>query len=126
LDIGLAADDPTVKSLDLKIQQASDATPSEPQPPKRKPPLEILISRVMRLRDQQIKELETTHELFEAVESYIHAALRRVEQIQARGNAQAAKLKRLNTFTPSDLGGVFGRTLSLPGLGAGLGRDMLA
>jgi hypothetical protein len=29
-------------------------------------------------------------------------------------------------FAPSDLGGPLSRTLSLPGLGAGLGRDMLA
>jgi hypothetical protein len=29
-------------------------------------------------------------------------------------------------FAPSDLGGPLSRTLSLPGLGAGLGRDLLA
>jgi hypothetical protein len=98
LDIGLDASDDAVQRLEAKIKAAEDVLPpSPPTPPKQRPHLEVQISRVTRLRDQQVRKLERTHELFEAVEAYVHSALRKVEEIQHRGNAQAARLRRLNT-----------------------------
>jgi hypothetical protein len=83
--------------MDAKIHQLQPPAPVSPPAEKRRPHLEVQILRITLLRDLQIRKLEKTHELFEGFEAYIHEALRRIEQLQTRGNAQASKLKRLNS-----------------------------